>query len=107
MTWTAVLNDEMWVRIAPLLPPVKAPMGRPMRDHRLLMEGAIYRCRTGIAWRELPADFGPWQTVWKRHHRFSTDGTWDRVLLALQVLADDDAAGAWQPAEPGVAYARL
>ena len=55
-------------------------------------EGAIYRYRyryrTGIAWRDLPAEFGPWQTVWKRHHRFPIDGTWDMVLKALQVQAD-------------------
>ena len=52
------------------------------------MEGSIYRLRTGIAWRDLPAEFGPWQTVWKRHARFCRDGTWDKVLLALQVEAD-------------------
>jgi transposase len=41
--------------------------------------------RTGwIAWRDLPGEFGPWQTNWKRHHRFAADGTWDRVLTALQ-----------------------
>ncbi|MGI8722023.1 MAG: transposase, partial [Geodermatophilaceae bacterium] len=51
------------------------------------LNGAIYRYRTGVAWRDLPASFGPWQTVWKRHHRFSTDGTWDKVLAALQVQA--------------------
>jgi transposase len=59
-----------------------------MRDHRSLVEGAIYRYRTGVAWRDLPAEFGPWQTVWKRHHRFSIDGTWDRVLTVLQAEAD-------------------
>jgi len=84
----AVLSDEMWAQIEEVLPPVKGAMGRPMRGHRLLVEGAIYRYRTGIAWRDLPAEFGPWQTVWKRHHRFSTDGTWDKVLTALQVQAD-------------------
>jgi transposase len=88
MTRTAVLTDEMWARIEPVLPPVKGAMGRPMREHRVLVEGAIYRFRSGIAWRDLPAEFGPWQTVWKRHHRFSTDGTWDRVLSVLQVQAD-------------------
>ncbi len=62
-----------------------------MRDHRRLVEGAIHRYRTGIAWRDLPDEFGPWQTVWKRHHRFAIDGTWDSVLTALQVQAD--AAG--------------
>jgi transposase len=88
MTRMAVLSDEMWARIEAALPPVKGPMGRPMRDHRILVEGAIYRYRTGVAWRDLPSVFGPWQTVWKRHHRFSTDGTWDKVLSALQVQAD-------------------
>lgn len=60
------------------------------------MEGIVYRYRTGIAWRDLPAEFGPWQTVWKRHHRFCLDGTWDRLLAAVQ--ADADAAGdlSWQ-----------
>jgi transposase len=39
-----------------------------------------------------PAEqFGPWQTVWKRHKRFSTDGTWDKILAQLQ--AEADAAG--------------
>ena len=88
MTRMAVLSDEMWAQIEAVLPPAKGAMGRPMRDHRLLVEGAIYRYRTGIAWRDLPSDFGPWQTVWKRHHRFATDGTWDHVLTALQVQAD-------------------
>jgi transposase len=91
MTRCAVLTDEMWARVEPVLPPVKGRMGRPMRDHRSLVEGAIYRYRTGVAWRDLPAEFGPWQTVWKRHHRWSADGTWDRVLA--EVLADADSVG--------------
>ena len=33
-----------------------------------------------VAWRDLPAGFGPWQTVWKRHHRFSFDGTYQRMF---------------------------
>jgi transposase len=92
----ALLSDEMWARVEPLLPPVKGAMGRPMREHRHLVEGAIYRYRTGIAWRDLPAEFGPWQTVWKRHHRFSTDGTWDKVLTALQVQADAKGQIDWR-----------
>lgn len=91
MSRGSFLSDEMWARVESVLPPVKGPMGRPMRDHRLLVEAAIYRYRTGIAWRDLPVEFGPWQTAWKRHYRFSTDGTWDRVLTVLQAQAD--AAG--------------
>ena len=41
---------------------------------------------TGTAparWRDVPAEFGPWQTVWKRHRRLAGDGTWDKVRAAL------------------------
>ena len=56
----------------------------------------MFRYRTGCPWRDLPERFGPWQTAWKRHARFSRDGTWDRVLE--QLLAQADAAGQidWQ-----------
>ena len=91
MSRTQVLTDEMWARIEPLLPPLKGAMGRPRSPYRPLVEGAIYRLRTGVAWRDLPREFGPWQTVWKRHYEFSHDGTWDKVLAALQTQAD--AAG--------------
>jgi transposase len=66
-------------------------VGHPFRDHRQVVEGIVYRFRTSIAWRDLPEEFGPWQTVWKRHRRFSLDGTWDRLLTRL--LAEADAAG--------------
>jgi transposase len=85
-----VLSDEVWGRIEPLLP-AQYGKGRPFRDHRQVIEGIVFRYRAGLAWRDLPERFGPWQTVWKRHHRFSVDGTWDQVLAVLQ--AEADAAG--------------
>ena len=83
-----VLTDEMWALLEPLLPPLKGVMGRPMTSHRPVVEGLLYRYRTSVPWRDLPEQFGPWQTVWKRHRKFSLDGTWDRVLTALQTEAD-------------------
>jgi transposase len=38
---------------------------RPFAGARTMVEGIIYRYRCGIAWRDLPSVFGPWQTVWK------------------------------------------
>jgi transposase len=71
-----------------LLPPATSYRGRPFRDHRKVVEAIVYRYRSGLAWRDLPADFGPWETVWKRYHRFASDGTSDKVLTALQAQAD-------------------
>ena len=88
MTTIPLLSDEQWAVIEPLLPLAKGEMGRPMRDHRPVVEGAIYRLKAGIRWRYPPAEFGAWQTVHRRHHQWSTDGTWDRVLAQLQTEAD-------------------
>ena len=88
----AVLSDEQWEQIQPCLPSSDGRRGRPFRDSRQIVEGIVYRYRTGIPWRNLPRErFGPWQTVWKRHRRYAADGTWDHVLQ--QLLATADAAG--------------
>lgn len=87
----SVLTDAQWERIEPLMPSSEGRRGRPFNDHRLTVEGIIYRFRVGIPWRDLPRDYGPWQSIWKRHRRFSSDGTWDAILSRL--LAEADAAG--------------
>ena len=57
----------------------------------MVFEGIVWRYRTGSPWRDVPEWFGPWQTLWKRHNRWTGDGTWDRLLTELS--ADADAAG--------------
>ena len=96
MSRESVLSDVVWARIEPLLPAVKGPMGPPFRPHRPVVEGVIYRLRTGVPWRDLPPEFGAWQTVHRRHQRWSADGTWDRVLAALQVAADAEGGIDWR-----------
>jgi transposase len=86
-----VLTDAQWARVEALLPPEKGRMGRPCTPHRPVVEGIVFRYRAGIAWRDLPGRYGPWQTVWKRHHKWSSDGTWDQILAA--VIAHADAEG--------------
>ncbi len=53
-----------------------------------MISGIVYRYRTGGPWRDVPDRFGPWPTLWRRHRRFSEDGTWDRILKALLTQAD-------------------
>src|SRR4051794_6674535 len=91
MSREALLGDAAWARIESLMPSSDGQRGRPFRDHRQVVEGIIYRLRTGVAWRDLPASFGPHQTVSKRHRRFSADGTWDKILARL--IAQADASG--------------
>ena len=91
MSRSAVLSDAQWELIETLMPSSDGKRGNRFGDHRTILEGIVYPFRTGIAWRDVPERFGPWQTVWKRHHRFSGDGTWDRIHTAL--LAHADAAG--------------
>lgn len=86
-----VLTDEDWARLAPLMPRAGARGGRPWADHRLVVEGIVWRYRTGSPWRDLPAEFGAWQTVWARHRAWSEDGTWDKIHAML--MAQADAAG--------------
>ena len=55
------------------------PGGR-WSDRRTVINGILFRLRTGTPWRDVPAQYGPWKTVYERHRRWSADGTWDKIL---------------------------
>ncbi|MFD3469758.1 IS5 family transposase [Streptomyces sp. NPDC058682] len=57
----------------------------------MVINGILFRQRTRVPWRDLPARFGKWKTVYERHRRWSAGGMWDRIFKA--VLADSDATG--------------
>jgi hypothetical protein len=77
------LTDEQWARVSSLLSPQRPPIGRPPQDHRTLLAGMLWVARSGAAWRDLPAHFGPWPTVYGRYQRWRHAGIWQRVLEAL------------------------
>jgi transposase len=83
-----LLSDDQWALIEDLLPVRTGKRGRPFSDARAMVEGIIYRYRCGIAWRDVPEIFGPWQTIWTWHRRMAGDGTWDTVLQRLLAIAD-------------------
>ena len=74
------IPDEAWEWLEPLLPDRTPQRGGRWRDHRTVLEGIVWRFRTGSPWRDLPDHYGPWQTVYDRFNRWSGDGTWDRLL---------------------------
>jgi Putative transposase of IS4/5 family (DUF4096) len=55
-----------------------------------VVNGVLWRTRTGSPWRDLPQSYGCWKTVYNRHRRWSADGTWTHVLTELQRGCDLD-----------------
>lgn len=79
------LRRIMWSPLEPRLP---SPGGRGRwNDHRTVLNGILFRVRTGVPWRDLPERYGSWKTVYERHRHWSADGTWDRLLQAVQAAA--------------------
>ena len=90
------LTDAEWERLAPLLPPERPQVGRPNKAHRGIINGILWKLRTGAPWRDLPERYGPWQTCADRLYRWRRDGTWDRLLAQVQTKADAVGEVAWE-----------
>jgi len=84
-----LMTDEEWAIFAPFLTTASSRGGRPPRNHRHRLDGILWICRTGAPWRDLPAAFGKWNSVWKQFRRWCESGVWD---LLLQALADSGGA---------------
>ncbi|MFC9285831.1 IS5 family transposase [Streptomyces sp. NPDC057052] len=80
------LTDQEWKLLAPLIP--RAATGRPRVSDRQVVNGMVYKIRTGISWRDLPERYGPWQTVYTRFRRYALDGVFTRALQQIQAHAD-------------------
>lgn len=77
------LRDDQWARIEGLLPGKPGDRGRAAADNRLFVEAVLWIARTGAPWRDLPPEFGPWNSVYVRFRRWAKGGVWDRVLAIL------------------------
>jgi transposase len=91
VTGRADLTDAQWAVLEPLLPRGKKPGRRRIYTRRQLIDGIRWRVRTGAPWRDVPDWYGPWQSVYGLFRRWQRDGTWRKILTALQGRAD--AAG--------------
>jgi len=93
VTRAGVISDEFWVVVEPVLPTAEGKRGRRWRDHREVLEAIAWRFRTGSPWRDLPDDLGvAWQTAWKRHRRWSFDGTYAEIFAAIRRAHGIDTA---------------
>lgn len=78
-----------WELVQPLLP--RPGFGRPRLDDRTVLNGIVWKFRTGVAWRDVPERYGSGAGLHTRFRRWAADGTFERMLRAAQAQAD--AAG--------------
>ena len=81
------LNDRLWERVRPLLPP-PAPRpkgGRPRADDRACFEGIVFVLRNGLRWKDVPQDRFPSGPIcWRRHAEWTGDGVWEAAWRAVR-----------------------
>ena len=83
-----MLSDAQYDRIAPLLQGKSTDPGRTAGDNRLFVGAVLWIARTGSPWRDLPPDFGPWNSVYQRFARWSRAEIWHAVFAELAGDAD-------------------
>jgi transposase len=77
------LTDAQWRRIEQLLPGKQGDRGRSGEDNRAFVDAVLWIARSGAPWRFLPAEFGKWNSVFKRFRRWATKGVWQCVFNEL------------------------
>jgi transposase len=84
------LSEAEWRLLEPLLPPERGRKSRPAFDNRQIVNGILWRIRTGAPWRDLPEKYGKWMTDYQRFRRWSEAGIWEAVATTLaQAIAEN------------------
>ena len=78
------LDDRGWAAIEPLLP--RGRRGAHRVDDRRVISGIMHMLETGARWRDCPADYGPYMTIYNRFHRWRRQGVWQGIFSALSSL---------------------
>jgi putative transposase len=84
LLYAADLTDAEWTLLERQLPP-ESPIGRPrLHPLRTILNAIFYPLRTGGAWRCLPQEWPPWQTVYSSLRCWRREGTWERIHQILR-----------------------
>ena len=83
-----VLSNSQWAIIEPYCLGKTTDPGQTGRDPRLFVEAVLWIVRTGAQWRELPAEFGKWNSVFKRFRRWVKADAFYSMFKALASDAD-------------------
>ena len=88
MTKRHELTDEQWKLVEPFIPRSKAKTGRKRKDPRLMLDGIMWILSTGAPWRDLPERFGSCKTVHRHFSNWRQNGTFAKIIDALQIKLD-------------------
>ena len=82
------MTEEDWSIAVEVFQAVRSKRGEPGRNDRKFLEALHYFTVHNITWRALPAEFGNWNSVWKRFWRLSQTGTFEAFFEALASLSE-------------------
>src|SRR5580658_488503 len=77
------MTDGEWAVFQPFLLGTTEQGGRPPSNHRRVLDGIFWICRTGAPWRDLPEELGNWNSVWRQFRRWCQSGVYDTIFQAL------------------------
>lgn len=84
------LRNSQWKVVAPLCPGKEGDKGRHGEDNRLFVDAVLWINRTGAPWRDLPPEFGNWNSQYQRFRRWAKKGVWERIFNALRECPDTE-----------------
>jgi putative transposase len=80
------LQDKEWQVLEEHLP-IPEGQGRARKhSYRELLNGIFYVLHNGIAWRSMPHDLPPWQTVYHYFRLWRITGVWQKLNRSLREL---------------------
>ena len=82
-----MMNDQHWTKLAPIFIQYDI-YHKP--NLRLTVEAMLYRMRVGCPWRDLPAEFGRWNSLYKRYNNWSAKGVFQRIFRTLYSDSDTE-----------------
>jgi transposase len=88
------LSDTQWDLIKDVFPR-RAKTGRPPADFRKVFDACLWNLNTGAPWRDLPEEFGRWQTVYHHYNHWSKSGLLERLLQTLHARLEADGSIDW------------
>ena len=84
------LTDAQWARIEKLVVGKEGDKGRHGEDNRLFVDAVLWIARTGAPWRDLPPEFGNWNSQFQRFRRWARKGVWESLFKELSVESDSE-----------------